>query len=184
MHGGKTPVASGLPQTRHGRYSSYLPARLSGKYEQSKSDPDLLALREEVSIVDSRIAELLERIDTGESKTQWELLRSAHGQLQQAVQNRDTAKMAALIKRMGELIQTGAEDSAAWADIFEAVEQRRRLVESERKYMIEQQQTITYDRAMLLISALVDIIRRHVSDTNTMAAIDADVGKLITIEGA
>lgn len=184
MHGGKSVEGAASGTFRTGRYSKYLPARLAGKYEASQNDPDLLALRDEVSIVDSRIAELLERIDTGESQAQWDLLQGLHTQLLAAVQARDTARMSTAIRGMGEAIEAGAESGQAWADIFTAVEQRRRLVESERKHQVEMKQVITADRAMLLISALVGIIRTHVTDGSIMAAIDADVGKLITIEDA
>lgn len=175
-------MGAASPQFRTGRYSKYLPARLSGKYEQSKSDPNLLALKEEVSVVDARIAELLERIDTGESQSQWALLQGVHSQLMMAVQARDTGKMAALIKRIGDLIDTGSKDASAWGDIFEAIEQRRKLVESERKRLVEMQQYVTAEQAMLLISALVDVVTRHVSDRDIISAIYSDVGKLITID--
>lgn len=184
IHGGKTPVGIASPQTKHGRYSKYLPARLAGKYEQSQNDPDLLALRDEVSIVDSRIAELLERIDTGESQSQWTLLQGLHAQLLTAMYAKDTARMSTAIKGMGEAIEAGAESGQAWADIFTAVEQRRRLVESERKRMVEQQQYVTAEQAMLLVSALIDVVTKHVRDRNTISAIYADVSKLTDKQGA
>jgi hypothetical protein len=42
---------------------------------------------------------------------------------------------------------------AAWADIRACLEQRRRLVESERKRLVEMQQMIGVDEAMLLVRA-------------------------------
>ena len=44
------------------------------------------------------------------------------------------------------------------------LEQRRRLVESERKRLVEMQQTLTVEKAMLLIGAIGGIIKAHVHD--------------------
>ena len=97
---------------------------------------------------------------------------------------KDTARMSTAIKGIGEAIQAGAESGQAWADIFTAVEQRRRLVESERKRMVEQQQYVTAEQAMLLVSALIDVVTKHVRDRNIISAIYADVSKLTDKQGA
>lgn len=181
-HGGKSLIGQTSGTFRTGRYSKYLPTRLAAKYEAAQADPDLLALREEVTLIDARLSELVERVDTGESEALWQTLQGVYAQLELTLQARDVAKMATLIRRMGELIKAGSEDNEAWQDIFGAVEQRRKLVESERKRLVEMQSMISSERAMLLISALVNIIRTHVRDRDAMAAITADIGKLITIE--
>jgi hypothetical protein len=62
MHGGATPVGPALPQFRHGRYSKYLPERLAERYQASLEDSELLGLRDELGLVDARIADLLERV--------------------------------------------------------------------------------------------------------------------------
>ena len=52
------------PSFKHGRYSKVLPKGLSTHYLRAQEDRDLLALREEVALVDARVAELLERATT------------------------------------------------------------------------------------------------------------------------
>lgn len=141
-HGGKSPRGAASANFKHGRYSLNLPTRLAGKYEQAKSDPDLLALKEEISLTDVRITELLERIGEDEQK----------------------------------------DDGAIWAAVFEAIEQRRRLVESEARRMRELSLYISAESAMLLISAIADIVRQHVHDKQALGAISGDIEKLITIE--
>lgn len=184
MHGGKTPVAGALPQTTHGRYSKYLPARLAGRYQEAQADADLLALRDEVSLIDSRLADLLKRVDTHEAGHWWKELRQAHNEYQSAEKKADIPAMRHWINEWGRIAQVGLTDYAAWNEVYNVLEQRRKLVESERKRLVEMQQVITSERAMLLIAALVDVIKQHVSDRNTLAAISADVGKLITVDGS
>lgn len=182
MHGGKTPVGHALPQTTHGRYSKYLPARLAERYQASQSDAELLALREEVSLVDTRLTDLLKRVDTNEAGYWWKELKRVHKEYLDAQNDGDIAAMKKALSEWGRILYAGTSDYAAWNEVYNVLEQRRKLVESERKRLIEMQQVITSERAMLLISALVGIVQNHVTDSSTLAAISADVGKLITID--
>lgn len=182
MHGGKTPVGTAASQFKTGRYSKYLPARLAGRYQESQADTKLLELREEVSLVDSRLADLLSRVDTNEAGYWWKELQRIHREYHEAVKKSDIAAMSKSLAELWHIIQSGVSDYAAWNEVYGVLEQRRKLVESERKREVEMHQTITAERAMLLIGALTGIIQSHVTDNGIRAAIAADVRKLITIE--
>lgn len=184
MHGGKslTGIASSTYKT--GRYSKVLPARLTERYEESENDAKLLELRAEVSLIDSRIVDLLHRVDKGESGHIWKELKAAHKEMTKATRIGDTVTAAVAMDEIGHLINAGAQDYAAWGEVLSVVEQRRKLVESERKRLTEAQQTLTIEQAMLMIGALTGIIRTHVTDRSILAAISADVGKLITVESS
>jgi hypothetical protein len=71
FHGGKVPRGPALPQFRHGRYSRFLPSRLAATYQTAAKDPELLSLRRELALVDARLDDLLQRVDTGESGALW-----------------------------------------------------------------------------------------------------------------
>ena len=58
------------------------------------------------------------------------------------------------------------------------LDQRRKLVESERKRLTEAQQTLTVEKAMLLIGAIGGIIKAHVQDATTLRKISADISAL------
>lgn len=69
-------------------------------------------------------------------------------------------------------------DTATWRDIRYVIQDRRSLVESERRRLVDMQQMITGEQAMLLIARLYDSVNRHVSDPLERAAIAADLGTL------
>jgi hypothetical protein len=46
------------------------------------------------------------------------------------------------------------------------------------------QQTITPDRAMLLVAALVDAVRRHMDDRRVLDAIGREVERIVAVDGA
>lgn len=184
VHGAGSPYKGrpgGAPLTREGRYSKYLPARLAGRYEEANKDTELLALREEVSLVDSRLADLLKRVDTNEAGYWWKELQRIHREYHEAVKKSDIAAMSKSLAELWHIIQSGVSDYAAWNEVYGVLEQRRKLVESERKRLVEMQQYVTAEKAMLLISALVGIVQTHVTDDRAIKAISADVGKLIAV---
>ena len=183
IHGGKTPSGTASPHYRTGRYSKHLPARLSGQYEASKNDPALLELREDIALIDSRLSDLIKRVDTGESGQIWKDLVETYSELDIAIRKKDSIMMGAMLTELNRLIIQGKDDYRAWSEIHEVIEQRRRLVESERKRISEAKSSLTIDQAMLMISALTDIIRTHVTDRKILSAITADVDKLIMVEG-
>lgn len=182
VHGGTTPKGLASPHLKTGRYSKYLPARLADRYQESKADARLLELREEVSLVDSRLTDLLQRVDTHEAGHWWKELQRIYAEFREAEGKSDIHTMRQRLADWGSVIQSGMSDYAAWNEVYGVLEQRRKLVESERKRHVEMQQMITSERAMLLISALVGIVQDHVTDKSTLAAISADVGKLIAID--
>jgi hypothetical protein len=183
MHGGKIPRGPALPQFKSGRYSKFLPAQMAAKYRDATKDPELLSLRSELALLDARTAELLGRMDTGESGAMWEALQQAWAAFRHARNRRDVPQMHLAIDKLDRLMDRQHTDHAAWREIGEAIEQRRKLVDSEQKRLIALQQVITAESALTLMGTLVDIITTHVTDQPTLAQIVADIQALIAHEG-
>jgi hypothetical protein len=173
-HGGKSLAGAASPTLKHGRYSKHLPTRMLANYEQAQRDPELLNLREDIALIDARLSDLLRRVDSGESGKVWNDLKAAWKAVQRATD--DEKDMA--IAELGPLIERGYLDTQAWGEIGGLLEQRRKLVESERKRLIEMQQMMTAGQAQLLIARLYDVVTQHVSDRATLAAIGAGLQAL------
>jgi hypothetical protein len=176
LHGGKTLVGTACPHYRSGRYSAYVPERLRARYEQAQDDPELLSLRSEVALVDARLADLLSRVDTGESGQLWAELRRAYRAFARVRQSGDD-ETAALAK-LESLIGSATTDHQAWAEIGELIEQRRKLTESEGKRLATLQQMLTAEQAMALMHRVIDIVTRHVTDRQALSAIVVDMRAL------
>jgi hypothetical protein len=175
-HGGKSLAGIASPTFKTGRHSKYLPARLQERYAASVADPELLALREDIALLDARLGELLERVDTGESESLWLRLDeawSAYERLPDASPKKSEARGL-----VAWLIRTGATDYAAWGEIQAIVEQRRKLSESEQKRLVAMQQLITTEQAMLFVAAVMDAARQTVTNRNDLAAFAARVHDL------
>jgi flagellar motility protein MotE (MotC chaperone) len=62
VHGGATPRGIASPHFKTGRHSRDLPTQLSGRYLEAITDAELLSLRDDIALVDTRISELLDTL--------------------------------------------------------------------------------------------------------------------------
>lgn len=180
MHGGKTPRGRALPQTTTGRYSKDLPTRLAARYEEARTDPDLLNLNAEIQLTYALLTEALNGMDAGESGRLWRDLRTEWDALQDANRTKDSEAAREALNAIGNLIRRGVADAAARSEVLDIIDRRRKLVESEGKRRTAMQQMITAERLTVLISRVVDIVVRHVDDADTRRSISADIGSLLS----
>jgi hypothetical protein len=178
MHGGKSPAGPASATFKDGRYSRILPARLLARYHEASQDPELLALRSEVALIDSRRADVLRRVDTGESSRVWKALGAAYAKLNAAQRVGDEGGERSAMAALDRLIGEGQSDWAAWTDVRSLIQERKVLVESERKYMVEAQYMIAVDEAMATMGLLVAAVKRHVTDQEAIRAVVDEFARL------
>lgn len=189
VHGAGSPKQGrpgGRPigPTTQGRYSKYLPTRLQARYEEAEKDPELLNLRGEISLLDARLAELLGKLDSGESGLLWKDLQKQNAELQLAKSTGDTIGAMQALNEISSLIDRGSREWMIWGEIGGIVEQRRRLVESERKRLVEMNQIITIEQAMTLITSVGAIVRKYVLDDPTRKAIAYELSTIVALSPA
>jgi hypothetical protein len=187
-HGGSIPRGLGLPQTRTGRYSKDMPTRMAARYAEAQQDPELLVLRDEIALLDARLADVLARVDTGESGALWsQLAKSWEAYIKAQYSAKPiaekTAEMRARLDEHAALLERGRADYAAWAEIGTLLDRRQRFVESERKRYVEMSQMVSLEQAMLFLGAVTDAIRRHVTDQATRAALGRELELLADLPG-
>jgi hypothetical protein len=178
-HGGLSRRGILAPNFKTGRYSKDLPTRLIANYEAFLSDPELLSIRESIALYDARLLDLFKRVDTGESGKLWSDTAAAWKMLKEAMKNQDIQQTAAAIDILNDKISGGHTDYLAWREIYVVLEQRRKTAESERKRLIEMNQMITADKAMVLVSAIIDLVRKNINDRDTLARISTEISVLI-----
>jgi hypothetical protein len=176
MHGGASPRGAASANFKTGKFSKDIPTRMAARYLEARQDPELLHQRDEISLLDARLLDVLTRVDTGESGRIWSELRKELSEFRAGPKDGRAAHLA----QMAELIDRGHTDTVAWSEIAGLIEQRRRLVESERKRLVEMQQMITTEQALAFVGAVVAAVSKHVSDRSTLSAITAEFEILTT----
>lgn len=180
MHGGRTLMGLAAPRLKTGRYSKFLPTRLAADYERAAHDPELLALSHELAVVDVRIKDLLSRVDTGEAGEVWHHARAAWHTFKHAQAEDRPLMQARAAVQLDRLLEQAVGDYTAWHEIIQLIEQRRKLVESEAKRLVAMQEMMTKEQAMLWLGTLVAILKRHITDRETLQKISLDLSALVS----
>lgn len=174
LHGGKSLKGIASPQYKGLGYSKYIPVGLVDTFNEFRNDPEKLALDDQIALVDTYATQLMEELGDYSSAELWE-------QLQAQVTDYHKAKddeRHNLLTYIFDTIEAGASYVSKWDTLHKTMEQRRKLVADERKRRIEAQQMVTAEQAMLLTSALLDSVRRNVTDRNVLNAIQSDFIRL------
>jgi hypothetical protein len=179
-HGGNTPSGIASPQYVTGRYAQGLPKGMLEKYEKARIDPELLNLSDDLGMVESRIIEILGKVQTGDAGETWTKLESAWTAFRIAQAAKDGPKTQLALATIGRTIETGNGDWAVWREVFDLVERRRKLVESEGKRRLQMQDMTDNAKVMIAIDKLVDSVVRNVADPRARAAIQRDLDAIFS----
>lgn len=141
-----------------------LPQRLRASFLASVNDPEILSVRSELGLVDSRVVELIERITSGESvdviKQARDLARSILVEVQKKQPN--IPHIADEAGNLDVLLTGRIDDDANWATIRDTIESRRKLTDTERKLLEMRQAVVDSKQLQAIIAMLLTSITLHV----------------------
>lgn len=179
MHGGKSRSGPAHPNWIDGRGSRVMPKRMMQDYQDALNDPEKLAFDKDIALLEARLRDVLKRVDSGESGRLWGFLASAWDQYEAARRANDPQALLQAIALIGDLIRQGHGDHLAWAEVTNLLERRRKVVESEMKRQVQMHEVVKSEVAMGLLAQLVQAVREHVHDDDTVQAITAEYARLI-----
>ena len=86
-------------------------------------------------------------------------------------QREEIASVVALIQESLAMLGTGDDDGKVMDRLEKQLDLHRRLVESERKRMIENQQMIQLDQVLAMLDDIATTVLEHVTDRDALKAI-------------
>ena len=181
IHGGKSLRGAESPSYKTGRHSKYMPEGLLDKYHEASNDPALLSLHSDIALVDTRLADLLTKIDTGESGSLYKRLKVSWKNVRET---KDDAAREVALSEHGSLLGLAIKEELVWDDIHKMLDQRNRLVSSERKRYVEMSQVITADRAVMLFAQVAEAIKETVTDKDELRKLTTVLGNLLNCPGS
>jgi len=171
FHGGNNVVGVDSPAFRTGRYSKFFPEKLLDRYHEAIDDPDLLSLRDDIGVLQVRVAELIERLNTGEAGGIWKRLNQAWSEFEQALSSGKQGPIDAAIENIGQLIKDGKGYEDNWRDLAAAIRDKAATQKDEWKRLIDLQQTITAEKALVLVAQLTEAVRAEITDREILKRI-------------
>ena len=190
-HGGKLDLMNVPLDTKVSfeakRWRKHLPTNLQERYEQSLNDPDILSSRNEIALIDVRLADVIESLQES-SQSSSRLWNDLNGEVQKfkklVRKFKGIPPQEIVMNFLGlitEAIEVGSTSSELWGEIRSLVNDRKKLAESERRRLVEMHQMVTTEEALSMQRAIIEIIRNHVKEPTVLRAIAEDVKKLDTI---
>lgn len=179
IHGGWRKRGVANHAFKHGRYSTALPEKLRADYEAQRTDGDLLTLREEIALVDALIMERLRTLGSGQTGELWQQLQYRYNEARMAAALGEKARMQRHFAAMRELIEEGASPSSERRELLDLMERRRRMVETERRLLVEMGLMLSANDLLTTLAVVVSIIEEHVEDGKVRARIGNDIRRLV-----
>ena len=174
-HGGAHPKHKGVVRLLRGRFAADVPERLTERYVKAVKDPRLIELRDDLALMETRLAELLRHVDALATGDLWTAVGKKYREVQAA---KNAADLRAVLTELGDLIERGRDEHAAWGEIRSTIDQRRRLAESERQRLMEAQQMVTVEQMMSMLALVQDIVMRYVQDRGIRQSIATEFSRL------
>jgi hypothetical protein len=170
-----------------GKYRGALPDFLTDRFDAILGDPEITSLDRAIALIDLRIEATLQGLDIGDSALLWQRIRAAADTLgkwvlQDAVPASDDRMILDAPQRdslleLLRLINHGVNERAAWDEVVNLVERRRRLASAEtRRRHLDRE---VYSRAQVLAwqEAINAAVQEHVIDPATLEAIERSANR-------
>ncbi len=159
MHGGASLVGPASPSWRTGKYSKVLPTRLRAAHIAALNDPGLLQCRDDIAVLDARLAELVGRLDGGApSDSAWTSLGAALDARSVANDRGDASGWAAADAQIAGLIVAGEADAAVWRQISGTMMRRDRLTRSMMRQQVALETLVPVGTLTAFVQAFVELV--------------------------
>lgn len=168
------------PTTRKSRYGQSISrVPLRERYEEQLTAPDLLSLRDENALLIARLNDLLARVD--EKAIDFTAMLALHQELVTYTAIGDLSLIQGVTKQMGDLINRGLAEAEIFREIYQIVEHRRKLVETEMKTIHTIGSMLSTEQFMVLLSKVVAALALHISDKSQLAAVHGEINRLLDL---
>lgn len=180
MHGGRATHAIGTnnSQFKHGRHSKYLPSQLDALYREALANPDLLELADHIALLEARIQSILAASAAGDPVPRWSDIRGVFDTLATAVLAGDAAETNAGLAAIFAALDAGAKWDSTWEQVQDTLEQLRKLTDTEVKRKKELNQMVPIERVVILMAAVGNAVKRHVSNPAEIQAVYRELAML------
>ena len=178
MHGGNATSGVAAPGFKHGRYSRVLPPRMAELYEEAKANPDLIEMGDHIALLEARIQSLLGLSTEGEPAPKWSGVAEVFAEVETAILSGDIAKITSGMELMHKMLDAGVKWDRTWEEVNGTLEQLRKMTDTEVKRKKELHQMVPIERVMVLMAAVGDAVKRHVTDPKQIQAVYGEIALL------
>jgi len=167
MHGGKSLAGVAHPNFRHGR-NSKLSAVLQGtdleRFEDAIEDPAYVEMREQMALLHMYLMDAVERSQEHRPGELWERLERQRKLFLTPGPERNPEQSNKALGETWRIVRQGVDVHRATQEALDIVERQRKLAETERKRISEENQSISVARALAFAGAVFTLVREAVAN--------------------
>lgn len=156
QHGGMSPRGAAHPSWQGKGFSKDIPTKLLKRFVRAVEDPEITSMVSHIALLDSRLGDLMEKIETAESQARWDLINECVEGINKELHkdNPDINVVMEFTHRLKEALEADRYELQVWDDIKETIEQRRKITEAERRREEQLEANLTARQTATIISAL------------------------------
>ena len=182
IHGGKSLKGIAHPNWQGGkrpeRLVEVLPERLKEAGTRAALDPTLGSLRGQMSVLEARMVELLDGLDTEAYGKIWEFLGEALSERERCQFNSPNWKESD--NHIQQLIRDGMVHQMTWQEIRETADLSRKLSDSEHRRLERLRAMIPADRVLAAMDSILTAVREVVDDQDKLDYISRRAAIIMT----
>lgn len=176
MHGGvANEIGPRNANFKHGRHSRYLPSHLEDLYEEAVTNPELLEMGDHIALLESRVQEILSGLADGDPMPRWSQVIEAFAEFETHLLSGDQERAIKALVDWHKLLDDGKRWDRSWGEIQDTLEQLRKLTDTEVKRKKELSQMVPIERVTILMAAVGQAVKRHVTNPLEIEAVHRDI---------
>ena len=148
-------------------------------YAKIMASNQVLSNRMAINLIDQRVMQLIERIDVGEAPERMKNLYAQWQALEDAKKYQRQAEIVVLTKTINAEFEKAYHDYAAWNQMIEVLDLRRKHVDSEIKVIKEMKAILTAEQAYKLVAKLMAVCIRLIKDPKLLRQINVEFSRII-----
>ena len=134
------------------------------QYKASMNDPNLLELRNEISLIDAQIADILGDLEDRIPDNQWQEMVTYWIEFMAAIRANDAKKQTEMVMKLDAAFDKGTNYRSNLDRVNKLIAQRSRLVSSEVKNRAITQQMLAVEIVIALITKLAIAVKESVAE--------------------
>ncbi len=112
----------------------------------------------------------------------WTEMRKVVDEIVEEQRTWDWTIMAKRLEHLSSLVARGLGRERAFEQVCDLIDQKARLARQEHKRLVDLEQHLTIEEALLVAGALTEVVRRVVGDPETLAVMEREFREILSIE--
>lgn len=134
------------------------------RWESALADPELISLYAEIALTDGRIGDLFRKLRENETEEAAKLARALLAMAQTALNDDKPEDAKGHVDRCVQALESLMGEQGTWLEIYELLDLRRRLMNTELKRVQMLEGTLTQAQAHALFMTILLGIEREIPD--------------------